>query len=166
MSFNYFEPFKSSKGLNCFPNIGAKVYVCSAEFIQQYLKKFGIKDYTNSDSPVFNLATLTSNRQTIVTVSQQSLFSRHCAVVGTTGGGKSWTVSKLIEETANCNGKAILLDATGEYHTFDNQSYVEKTIVAENSFFHYSKLTFDDLLLLLKPAGKVQAPKLIKNVNH
>jgi len=164
LSFDYFDPLKSSKGLDRFPNIGAKVYVCNTEFIQLYLESFGVKEPTCNSTPVFNLGKLTSNKQTNVNVSQQSVFSRHCAVVGTTGGGKSWTVAKLMEETALCHGKAIIIDATGEYHKFDNEKFVLSTILSEKSFFHYSSLTFDDLFYLLKPAGKVQAPKLMEAV--
>ena len=58
---------------------------------------------------------LNSDEQTEVTVSQQSFFGRHCAVVGTTGGGKSWSLSKLMEEARNNNTKCILVDPTGEY---------------------------------------------------
>ena len=47
--------------------------------------KFGQKDL---DVPYIRLGHLTSNSETKVYVSQQALFNRHCAVVGTTGGEK------------------------------------------------------------------------------
>ena len=64
---------------------------------------------------------LNSDNQTEVTVSQQSFFGRHCAVVGTTGGGNSWSLSKLIEEARKNNTKCILLDPTGEYAELQGQ---------------------------------------------
>lgn len=164
LSFDHFIPFKISKGLDCYPTIGAKVFVPSSEFLQEYLRRFGLKVNQEEDAPFFDFAVLTSNRKTKVTVSQQALFGRHCAVVGTTGGGKSWTVAKLIEETIKVNGKAIILDATGEYHTMDTDGKVEKSILSDDSFFHYSRLTTDDLFFLMTPSGRVQAPKLMEAV--
>ena len=73
--------------------------------------KFGQKDL---DVPYIRLGHLTSNSETKVYVSQQALFNRHCAVVGTTGG-KSWTIAKLIESMTSNKSKVILLDPTGEY---------------------------------------------------
>lgn len=162
LSFNYFEPLSVSKGLDCYPNIGAKVFVCSSSFIQDYFKRFGLREDDDS-SPYINLATLTSNMNTEVTVSQQAIFSRHCAVVGTTGGGKSWTVAKLIEGIKLNKSKAILLDPTGEYENIVDGSVVSVAL-ARDVYFHYSKLKNEDLFYLLQPAGRVQFPKLMDAV--
>ncbi len=164
LSFDHFAPFQVAKGLDCYPSIGAKVFVPSASFLQEYLRRFGTRQGADIKSPVFDFALLTSNKNTHVTVSQQAIFGRHCAVVGTTGGGKSWTVAKLLEETIAVKGKAILLDATGEYRTLESKNEVYKTVIAIDSFFHYTKLTVDDLYCLLKPAGKVQSPKLMEAI--
>lgn len=160
LSFDYFIPNEIRKGLDCYPNIGAKVFVCSSIFIQNYFKRFGIKQ---EDSPLINIGALTSNKNTEVSISQQALFSRHCAIVGTTGGGKSWTVAKLIQSLVENNNKAILIDPTGEYSTLDSQNTVT-AILADNTFFSYKKLTVEDLFFLLKPAGRVQAPKLMEAI--
>lgn len=139
LSFDYFNPYDIRKGLDCYPNIGAKVFVCSSTFIQNYFKRFGIKQ---EDAPYIFIGTLTSNKSTEVSISQQALFSRHCAIVGTTGGGKSWTVAKLLESLKENNDKAILIDPTGEYNTFDGTCTVS-AVLSENSFFSYRKLTVE-----------------------
>ena len=54
-------------------------------------------------------------QNTSVAIDPAHLFGRHCAVLGATGGGKSWAIAHLIEEIARLGGKAILFDATGEY---------------------------------------------------
>lgn len=46
-------------------------------------------------------------------ISPEKLFGRHCAILGTTGGGKSWTTARIIEECLKHKAKIILLDATG-----------------------------------------------------
>lgn len=165
LNFGYFNSDEVNKGLSSYPNIGSKVFVCPSSFIQKYFKKFGVKNGLKGIAPTFDLGVLTSDNTTSIEVSQQALFGRHCAIVGTTGGGKSWTVSKCIEEINKNNGKAIIIDATGEYKSFDNQPGVAKAaILSTNSFFHYSNLTLEDVFVLLKPGGQVQQPKLYEAI--
>lgn len=162
ISFNYFEKGQINKGLDTFPHIGAKVFSCTAVFLQQYLLQFG-KSSLATSSIEFNLGVLASDQTVSVTVEPQSLFGRHCAVVGTTGGGKSWTVAKLVEEVLVNKGKAILLDATGEYRTFVATG-AQSVIIGENSYLHYSQLGISDLFYLLRPSDKVQRPKLMEAI--
>lgn len=157
LSFDLFDMEKVTKGANVYPTIGAKVFVCTKDFVQKYIQGFGRK---NKDELLINIGFLNSDRHTEITVSQQSFFGRHCAVVGTTGGGKSWSLSKLIEEAVKNNTKCILLDPTGEYSKLKG----EHCILAENTYFSYKKLTISDLFLLLKPSEKVQAPKLLEAI--
>ena len=162
MSFDLFEPSKVEKGINSLPVIGAKVFVCSSDFIKGYFRKFGVKEEVAETSPVFELGTLTYDKSASVEISQQALFGRHCAVVGTTGGGKSYTVSKLLEGVASNGGKAILIDATGEYSTQDDNGYSDNpSRLSVDSFFHYSNLAVGDLFVLLRPSGQVQQPILL-----
>lgn len=166
LCFDYFNPEKVTKGLTASPNIGSKVFVCSTNFIQSYFRQFGVRDESRETAPTFDFATLTSDGKTSIEVSQQALFGRHCAIVGTTGGGKSWTVSKCLEEIIKNGGKAIIIDATGEYSTFDGKPKVAPAaIISSNSFFHFSNLTVEDLFVLLRPSGQVQAPKLLEAIN-
>ena len=165
LSFDLFEPTKVEKGLNSLPVIGAKVFVCPSEFIRGYFRNFGIKPNRSATSPVFDLGTLTYDKSAIVEISQQALFGRHCAVVGTTGGGKSYTVSRLLEGIVKNKGKTILLDATGEYFTHDKLSYSSApAVLSVDTFFHYSNLTIGDLFVLLRPSGQVQSPKLLEAI--
>jgi Predicted ATPase len=156
LSFSVFNPEKVEKTVSKYPSIGAKVYSCSDELIGKYVKEFGKKD-TDSDNVYAKLGKLTSNEADCF-ISLNSLFGRHCAVVGTTGGGKSWTVSKLIESITNNTGsKVILIDATGEYHTLKSKSL----ILGTDSYFPYQKLSIPDLFYLLRPTGQSQRPILL-----
>ncbi len=159
MSFDLFDVTKISLGLDCFPAVGAKVYVCSSDFLQKYLVKFGDKS-TLKNSPLINLGVLTSDMSSQLTVSQQALFGRHCAIIGTTGGGKSWTVKTLVEKLVANKTKVILLDSTGEYRNHNLLNAID-CVIGENSYFHYQNLTIDDLFFLVKPSGRAQAPKLM-----
>lgn len=162
LSFDYYNSTNAQRNLNAFPNIGAKVYVCPSEFIQQYVMQFGIKD--QQETALISLGKLTSNYQTEVKVSQQALFGRHCAVVGTTGGGKSWTISKLIEGMIKNQTKTILIDPTGEYHDLSENEHAEHVVFGESTYYSYKDLTIEDLFFLVKPAERVQAPKLLEAI--
>lgn len=166
LSFELFEPSNIDKGLNSLPMIGAKVFICSSEFIKGYFKGFGVKKEHRDKAPIVELGKLTYDKSTSVELSQQAIFGRHCAVVGTTGGGKSYTVSKLVEGIIKNNNKAILIDPTGEYSNFDNiENKTSSPLVLSNeAFLHYSNLTVSDLFVLLRPSGQVQAPKLLEAI--
>ncbi|HET6990644.1 MAG TPA: ATP-binding protein, partial [Bacteroidia bacterium] len=57
-------------------------------------------------------------------------------------------------------GKAILIDATGEFESFADKPEVESVEFNVNTFFHYSNLKVTDLFVLFRPSEQVQLPKL------
>ena len=57
---------------------------------------------------------------TPVSVSPERLFGRHCAVLGVTGGGKSWTIAGLLGNASKHKSKVVLIDATGEFANLDS----------------------------------------------
>jgi hypothetical protein len=160
LSFDLYEPLTVKKGLTSYPHIGAKVFVSSGELVQEYMSRFGAPKGEKPNT--VTLGTLVSNPDTTVKVNLQSIFGRHCAVVGTTGGGKSYTVSKLIESLIATGNKAILIDATGEYDgAYDG--LVENVDIGNGTHvLHYSQLTLDDLIYMLKPSPRTQTPKLME----
>ena len=166
LSFEIFNPSEIEKGLNSLPMIGAKVFICSSDFIRDYFKGFGVKEEHKETAPVIKIGHLTYDKSTVVELSQQAIFGRHCAIVGTTGGGKSYTVSKLLEGIITNNSKAIIIDPTGEYHNFDNLANKTSAplILTNSAFFHYTNLTIADLFVLLRPSGQVQSPKLMEAI--
>lgn len=135
LSFNLFEPSKIEKGIDSLPLIGSKVFICSGEFLATHFKTFGIKPENIIDSPTFRMGNLIYDKNVPVDISLQALFSRHCAVVGTTGGGKSYTISKFIEGVMATGAKAIILDPTGEYSTFDTHKNVAHSVLISESYF-------------------------------
>lgn len=160
-----FDNYKliAKKGLDELPPVSAKVFLCSNIFLSSLLTDFGKKE--DASQRTIPLATLPGDTDHKVNVSVQALFGRHCAVVGTTGGGKSWTVAKLIEEIISKNGKAILIDATGEYSTFKDLSKVDYLIFNSEAkkngiYFDYRSLRETDIYALFRPTGQAQIPKL------
>jgi len=156
---------KAKKGLDQLPPVGAKVYLCSNEFLSSLLTDFGSSAGALIPDTLIQLATLPHDSESIINVSAQALFGRHCAVVGTTGGGKSWTVAKLLQEVLSNEGKAILIDATGEYKSLNRHpkvAFLEFNSLEEDNgvFFNYRQLRDTDMYALFRPTGQAQIPKL------
>src|SRR5690606_21561050 len=142
----------------------SKVFICSAEFLSTHFKTFGIKPENIEHSPTFRMGNLIYDKNVPVDISLQAIFSRHCAVVGTTGGGKSYTISKFIEGVIETGAKAIILDPTGEYSTFDTHPKVDHSTLITDSYFPYQNLTINDLFVLFRPSGQVQQPILLEAI--
>jgi hypothetical protein len=53
---------------------------------------------------LIELAELPETDATKINLTPESLFGRHCAVLGATGGGKSWTVAKPVFGTTEMRG--------------------------------------------------------------
>lgn len=159
--FNVYAPEKIEKTISRYPTIGSKVYSCSDEQISLYVAKFGEKK-SEGTIPYAEIGKLTSN-DAVCNVSINSLFGRHCAVVGTTGGGKSWTVATLLEMVEKTtNNKCILIDATGEYSRLESAYNI--VVGTGENYFDYKKLTIDELTFLLRPSSRVQLPKLMEAI--
>jgi hypothetical protein len=159
LCFDLFEEVKAKKGLDRFPPVGAKVYACSISFIHNFIKDFG-QDLDNVSDDLLEIGFLPELESEKIQVSANALFARHCAVVGTTGSGKSYTIAKLIEEIIKKDtAKVVLLDATGEFKNLTN-GHSDVTIGQGKSCFHYKNLQVQDLYSIFRPAGQVQVPKL------
>lgn len=85
-------------------------------------------------------------------------------MLGTTGGGKSWTIAKLLELiSSKTSNKCILIDATGEYNCIsDNMESIE--LGTGEFIFDYKNLSIDELYYLLHPSSKTQVPKLMEAI--
>lgn len=160
--FDVYHPESIIKTVSRYPSVGSKVYSCSDEQISSYISHFGAKE-NEKDVPFAPIGKLTSNNA-LCNISLSSLFGRHCAVLGTTGGGKSWTVAKLLELVSEYTiNKCILIDATGEYHDIkDNVQNIE--LGTGEYIFDYKNLSIDELFYLLHPSSKTQVPKLMEAI--
>lgn len=103
----------------------------------------------------------------ILTFSPERVFGRHCAVVGASGSGKSWSVARLIEQGAVHNAKMILIDPSGEYRTLERGvrhvhigSPSLPTDGSQEVMLPYFELTEADLVAMLHPSNATQLTKL------
>jgi hypothetical protein len=154
-------------GIGTYPRIGDRVYAAPHDLVGR------IPELMNScgdrDGIALHLGHVSGRGESPVRVRPEKLFGRHCAVLGATGGGKSWTVARLVEESARHGGKVILLDATGEYRSMGPPDRVvhahmgddlQLAVGSQPCSMPATSFIESDFIALFQPSGKVQGPKL------
>lgn len=102
-----------------------------------------------------------------LTFSPEKIIGRHCAVLGTSGSGKSWTVARLVEECSKLNSKIFLIDPTGEYESLTGSVFhvhlgtaTRDSCRSLEASLPYSQLTEADLIAIFRPTNGSQLLKL------
>ncbi|MCW5237940.1 ATP-binding protein [Verminephrobacter eiseniae] len=161
------DSLRITAGVDAYPRLGDRIYAAPHQFIAmlpQLMEPAGAQ----ASLVVLSLGAIDVAHESLVTVKPERLFGRHCAILGATGGGKSWTTAKIIEECLKYQSKLILIDATGEYRSFSGPHVVhchlgEPVAKADNSIASSLPPTSfieSDFVALFEPAGKVQGPKM------
>lgn len=163
MSFRMTNPHGIEKTASRFPEIGSRVYAVSAAYVQQILSSNNQRPELRK-VPTVDIGKLVSSGVEI-SLPLNALFGKHCAIVGTTGSGKSHSVSRLLEAlVAETGNKIVILDPTGEYSTFDIDEAVESRIMGTTCHFPYRQLKVADLFYLLRPTAQSQRPILAQAI--
>ncbi len=152
-------------GVLASPHLADRVYVPTSKFVEFFISS-ELHGGGDKKRVTLDLARVADALNTPVVVPPEKMFGRHCAVLGATGGGKSWSLARIMEECAAHKSKIILIDATGEYgalssgathiHFGEDDSLTHSKEVAL-PYFH---LTEQDLFAIFQPSGASQAPKL------
>jgi len=135
------------RGVRFYPAVGAKVESADARDIQDFL--------TPSEEGV-NIGDLSQLAGVPVSLDIRRTFSRHLAILGQSGSGKSWAVATLIQRSVQQFPRAhiVLLDIHGEYswHGPDGQPAsafpgdVAQSLDATELEIPYWLLTFAELV--------------------
>lgn len=157
---------KVEPGVPTHPRLAARCFSAHPELVK-WLAEHS-KFLTNpEEAKLLDLAVLPFAPDTHIRIAPESLFGRHCALLGATGGGKSWTVARLTEEAAKHKSKLLLIDPTGEYHTLKGShvihAHVNKDDSAKDSIevaLPHKHLTEEDLFALFTPSPQNQQPRL------
>ncbi len=159
------EDFKIVPGIQSYPRLGDSVFASPHYFNAKIPALISKSD--DSWSVTLRLGHVKNARDTVVSISPEKLFGRHCGILGATGGGKSYTLSKLLGETKKHDSKVVLLDATGEYRDLDKNvehwhlgEPFEKADSSKQCSMPSTSFQESDFIALFEPSGKVQAPKL------
>jgi len=152
---------------NLYPRLGDRVYAAPHNFVADIPSLMELEGSPES-KVLLRLGSIDVALESAVFIRPEKLFGRHCAILGTTGGGKSWTTARIIEECLKFKTKIILLDATGEYRGFAGPFVTHFHLgnpvnTAAGSLPRALPPTCfieSDFIALFEPAGKVQGPKM------
>ncbi|MFL1005904.1 ATP-binding protein [Vibrio parahaemolyticus] len=152
---------RNYRGVKQHPRLGSQIYSAHPQLVSILAE--GKQDGT-PDQIHLPLASLPHDEAVIVHVTPEKLFSRHCAILGATGGGKSYSMTNIIEQVITAGGKAIVIDPTGEYESLNCESYyvgnhINATKKNQLTFPHW-QFTHTDIRAFLRPSAQSQAPKL------
>ena len=102
------------RGLSQHPNVDDAVHLVTQKDL--------LRIYGGAEEDQIEIGTLSSAENIVVRLSLDALVTRHSAIVGSTGSGKSTTVASLLrsvvrtaENVAASGARILLLDVHGEY---------------------------------------------------
>lgn len=141
---------KFQRGLSQYPTIGDEVHLVSEKELKEI--------YGQPDKPYFVKLGHISNAESIpALVDINKLVTRHSAVVGTTGSGKSTTVASLMnalsDKTSYPSARIVMLDLHGEYgqalnekaNIFKIAASAEKLSKTKKLLIPFWALSFEEL---------------------
>lgn len=137
------------RGVSQYPIIGDEVHLVTEQDLSRI--------YGRPDAPNFvRVGSLASAESIPALVDIDKLITRHCAIVGTTGAGKSTTVANLLLSLSNAtrypSARIIILDIHGEYYAaLRDRATVFRVNPNEQRgesplFIPYWAMTFDELM--------------------
>jgi hypothetical protein len=110
-------------GVEAYPRLGDRVYAAPHKFVAKI--PILMEQNREEENPILlTLGSVDVAQESKIAIKPEKLFGRHCAILGATGGGKSWTTARIIEECLKHKSKIILLDATSEYRDFSGNDVV------------------------------------------
>lgn len=137
------------RGISQYPTIGDEAHLVTEQDLTRI--------YGRPDAPNFiRVGSLASAESIPALVDIDRLITRHSAVVGTTGAGKSTTVASLLASLSDPgrypSARIIVLDIHGEYHAALNDRATIFRVNADETrgeqplFIPYWALSLDELL--------------------
>ncbi|MDQ5910904.1 MAG: hypothetical protein QG599_3001 [Pseudomonadota bacterium] len=161
------DSLRVTAGVESYPRLGDRVYAAPHNFVAN-LPSWMEPEGNPESKVLLKLGSIDVALESAVSIRPEKLFGRHCAILGTTGGGKSWTTARIIEECLKHKTKIILLDATGEYRGFSGPLVTHFHLgcpvntAADSQPCSLPPTCFveSDFIALFEPAGKVQGPKM------
>ncbi len=100
-----------ARGVAVYPNVGQKVRMVGLEEIKEIFSEFVSQD--------FSFARLAQAEDQRAFIHVDRFFGRHTAILGTTGSGKSCTVTSILQRTIEKypDTHILVIDLHGEYAT-------------------------------------------------
>ncbi len=143
---------KFERGSDVLPTVNAPVFAVAPELIDKVYSS-----YAEGDFAIGKLSLVPSQQAKI---NLDAFLSRHAAILGQTGGGKSWTVASLIQKMCKFQqATLVLFDLHGEYTaTFGDSADV---ISATDLELPYWLMNSEELMGLMVDRSESAAPNQI-----
>jgi DNA helicase HerA-like ATPase len=140
------------RGISQYPTVGDPIHLVTEQDLARV--------YGRPDSAQFvRVGHLASAESIPALVDVDRLVTRHCAIVGTTGAGKSTTVASLLSSLSAADrhpsARIMVIDVHGEYATAlrDRATVFRVNPAAESGdqplFVPYWAMTFDELMTVM-----------------
>ena len=157
------------RGISMYPTIGDEAHIVTEQDMARI--------YGRPDAPNFvRIGSLASTESISALIDIDRLITRHSAIVGTTGAGKSTTVANLLASLSDPgrypSARIIVLDIHGEYSTALKDRATIFRVNADETrgekplFVPYWALNFDELLRVTPFRGlsDTERPALLEKV--
>ncbi len=136
-------PARFRRGVSAYPTLGDNVHVATRDELTALFAVNGAASV--------RVGVVKQDSSIPATVNVDEIFSRHCAVLGTTGAGKSCAMALLLRAVLQRfpHAHIVILDPHNEY----SKSFGESAVVFDPTSFNlpYWMLTFDELVEVLYP---------------
>lgn len=143
---------KFERGTDLLPTVNNDVFAVLPDTIDKVYESFAEGNFSVGE------LSLIKNQEAKINL--DSFLSRHAAVLGQTGGGKSWTVASLLQSISKFpKSTVVLFDLHNEYKTAfgDYAEYIN----AGDLEFPYWLMRSDELLGLMVDRAESAAPNQI-----
>lgn len=140
------------RGTDVLPTVNAPVFAASPQLVSSVFASYAEGD--------FAIGSLSLQPDQLAKINLDSFLSRHAAILGQTGGGKSWTVASLLQKVSNLKqATVVLFDLHGEYS--DAFAKDADIISAADLELPYWLMNSEELLGLMVDRSESAAPNQI-----
>lgn len=143
---------KFEQGTNILPTVNSDAFAVLPETIDKIYQ-----EYAEGNFSIGNLSLIPDQK---VKINIDSFLTRHAAILGQTGSGKSWTTASFLQKLLEFpKSTVILFDLHGEYkNTFgDDAEYID----AKELELPYWLMNYEELLGLMVDRSESAAPNQI-----
>lgn len=140
------------RGTDVLPTVNSDAFAVLPDTINKVYESFA--------EGVFSIGNLSLLPSQEAKINLDSFLSRHAAILGQTGGGKSWTVASILQEISKFpKSTVVLMDLHGEYKNAFNKD-VDYIDVSELEF-PYWLMNSEEIIELMVDRAENAAPNQI-----
>ncbi len=151
------KPVVFSRGISVYPTLGAAVFPASPHDLDCI--------YSKPNTPSLPIGVLHQDPSKIAYLISQEFLCKHSAILGTTGSGKSCSLTVVLRSLLNAhpNGHVVMLDPHGEYsHAFGTMAECINTHNIELPYWLMSAEEITEVLCSREPIARSREANILK----